>query len=434
MRLTDQEKAILEGKHGEARRIALLILADLGELFGAEEMMDISQVHIDSSAYMVDAGLEFAERVSELGGRVAVPTSLNISAIDLKRWKEYRVPPELLEKCRRMEKAYLKMGATPTWTCAPYQQGMIPRFGEQIAWGESNAIAFANSVIGARTNRYGDLIDICAAIVGRVPRFGLHLTENRKAEVLIRLAGITNEMFGDKAVYPLLGFLVGEIAGDRVSAIEGIPKNVDVDCLKGFSAAAASSGAVGLFHIVGVTPEAQTLEMCFQDTRPKAVAEISPKMIQDVEQRIWTAKGDKLDLVAVGCPHFSFMEFRELARLMEGKKVHSSIAFWVFTSRTVYGWVKSSGMLKELTDSGIMVFTDGCPLQIPKETWHFHVMMTNSAKSANYCYSQTGLDVAYGSLEECVDSAVRGKICRRILPWRKHLKDIVSYPVNVKGK
>lgn len=420
MRLTDEERETLEGKHGEARRIALSILTELGDLFGAEGMMAVSQVHIDSSVYMVDAGLEFAERMTELGGRVAVPTSLNISAVDLERWREYRVPAELLEKSRRLERAYLKMGATPTWTCAPYQQGMIPRFGEQIAWGESNAIAFANSVIGARTNRYGDLMDICAAIMGRVPRFGLHLSENRKAEVLIRLKDISGEMFDDRAIYPLLGFLLGEVAGDRVAAMEGIPQDVGVDSLKGLSAAAASSGAVGLFHIVGVTPEAQTREMCFQGRKPKEVVEISPRMVQDAEERLWTAKGETVDLVAVGCPHFSFMEFRELARLMDGRKVHPSIVFWVFTSRTVYGWVNNSGMLKDLTDAGIGVFTDGCPLKIPRETWDFHVMMTNSVKSANYCYSQTGLDVAYGSLEDCVDTAVQGKIHRRDSLWKRY--------------
>jgi hypothetical protein len=163
---------------------------------------------------------------------------------------------------------------------------MIPRFGEQIAWGESNAIAFANSVIGARTNRYGDLMDICAAIVGKVPKFGLHLNENRKAEILIHLNDFTDGMLADDAIYPLIGFLVGEMAGDRIAAIKGIPRNVKVDSLKGLSAAAASSGAVGLFHVVGVTPEAQTLEMCFQGIKPKEVLEIIPGMIQDAEDRL----------------------------------------------------------------------------------------------------------------------------------------------------
>jgi len=420
MRLTHQEQEILKGKHGEAQRIALSVLVDLGEVFGAQEMMRVSQVHVDMTIYMVDAGVEFAEHLADLGGKVAVPTSLNPSAIDLERWKEYRAPAKLLEKSRRLERAYLKMGAMSTWTCVPYQQGMIPRFGEQIAWGESNAIAFANSIIGARTNRYGDLMDLCAAIIGKVPKFGLHLTENRKAEVLIHLEEISREMFEDKAVYPLLGFLIGEMAGDRIAAIKGIPQDVTMDSLKGLCAAAASSGAVGLVHIIGVTPEAQSLEMCLQGTRPREIFQIMPHMIQDAEERLSTAKRDVADVIIVGCPHFSFAEFRELAQLMEGREVNSSVTFWAITSRAVFGWIRNCGILKDLTDSGVMVFTDVCPLQYPKETWHFNGAMTNSGKFANYCFSQTGLDVTFGSLEECVDTAVTGKLCRRESPWRKN--------------
>ncbi len=244
MRLTDEDKRILDGKRGEAARIALSVLVDLGELFGAAELMKVSQVHIDATLYMVEAGLEFAEKMVDMGGKVAVPTSLNPSAIDIQRWEAYRVPAETLSKHKRLEEAYLNMRAIPTWTCAPYQHGIIPRFGEQIAWGESNAIAFANSIIGARTNRYADLMDICAAIIGKVPKFGLHLTENRKAGMLIQLKDITGDMFADDAIYPLLGYILGEMAGDQVAAITGIPENVTTGNLKGFCAAAASSGAV----------------------------------------------------------------------------------------------------------------------------------------------------------------------------------------------
>jgi predicted aconitase len=395
MHLTDEEKSILDGKQGEAARIALSVLVDLGELFGAKEMMTVSQVHIDATLYMVDAGLEFAEKMADLGGEVAVPTSLNPSSIDLQRWKAYRVPPEVLSKHKRMEKAYLKMRATPTWTCAPYQHGIIPRFGEQIAWGESNAIAFANSIIGARTNRYADLMDICAAIIGKVPKFGLHLTENRKARMLIRIEDITSMMFEYEAIYPLLGYLFGEMAGDQVAAITGIPQNVKIDSL--------------LFHMVGITPEAQTLEMCLHGKKPENVYDITPKLIKKAEDRLWTVKRDTVDLVVVGCPHYSPAEFIRLVQLIKGKKVHSSVIFWVFTNRSVYAWIKDNGILANLTDAGIMVFTDGCPLQYPKETWHFSAAMTDSAKFANYCFSQSGLDAAYASIKDCVETAVRGK-------------------------
>ena len=419
MRLTNEEKSILDGKQGGAARIALAVLVDLGELFGAEELMKISQVHIDATLYMVDAGLEFTEKMADLGGKVAVPTSLNPSSIDLQRWKAYRVPPEVLSKHKRMEKAYLKMRATPTWTCAPYQNGIIPRFGEQIAWGESNAIAFANSIIGARTNRYADLMDVCAAIIGKVPKFGLHLTVNRKAKILLRLKDISAQMFENEAIYPLLGYLLGEMAGDQVATITGIPQNVKIDSLKGFCAAAASSGAIGLFHMVGITPEAQTLEMCLHGNKPEKVIDITPNLIKTAEDRLWTAKSDAVDLIVTGCPHYSPAEFNRLVQLIKGKKVHSSVIFWAFTNRSVYAWIKDNGILTDLASAGVMVFTDGCPLQYPKETWHFRAAMTDSAKFANYCFSQRGLDAAYGSLADCVETAVRGKICRRESLWRK---------------
>ena len=419
MRLTDEEKSILDGEQGEAARIALAVLVELGALFGAKKLMRVSQVHIDATLYMVDAGLEFAEKMADLGGKVAVPTSLNPSAIDLQQWKAYRVPPEILPKHKRMEAAYLKMQATPTWTCAPYQNGIIPRFGEQIAWGESNAIAFANSIIGARTNRYADLMDICAAIIGKVPKFGLHLTENRTARILFRLKEFSTQMFENEAIYPLLGYLFGEMAGDQVAAITGIPRNIKIDSLKGFCAAAASSGAVGLFHMVGITPEAQTLEMCLHGNKPQNVYDITPELIRKAEDRLWAMKKDAVDLVVAGCPHYSPAEFIRLAQLTTGKKVHSSVVFWVFTNRSVYAWIKDNGILTDLTDAGVMVFTDGCPLQYPKETWHFTAAMTDSAKFANYCFSQSGFDAAYASIEDCVETAVRGKICRSESLWRK---------------
>ena len=419
MRLTDEEKSILDGKRGEAARIALSVLVDLGQLFDADELMRVSQVHIDATLYMVEAGLEFAEKMVDRGAKVAVPTSLNPSAIDLQRWEQYRVPAEILPKHKRLEAAYLNMRATPTWTCAPYQHGIIPRFGEQIAWGESNAIAFANSIIGARTNRYADLMDICAAIIGKVPKFGLHLAENRKAEMLIQLKDVTSDMFANDEIYPLLGYLLGEMAGDRVAAVTGIPQDVKIDSLKGFCAAAASSGAIGLCHLVGITPEAQTLEMCLQGNKPQTVLEITPSAIRRAEERLMTVKNDAVDLVVTGCPHYSTAEFMRLAQLIKDKKVHDSVIFWVFTNRAVYAWIKNNGILSDLIERGVMVFTDGCPLQYPRQTWHFNAAMTDSAKFANYCFSQRGLDAAYGSIEACVETAIRGKIYRKESPWSK---------------
>ena len=419
MLLTRDDEAILEGNRGEASQIALSILVEWGELYGAEGMIAISQAHCDTGYFVSDAQLEVVERLADLGGEVAVPTSINPSLIDLKRWKEYRAPTDVSEKCLRLERAHQKMKVAPTWTCTPYQAGLIPRFGEQIAWAESNAIYFANSVIGARTNRYATMVELFAALVGRVPRFGLHVDQNRKAEAVIRLVGFTDKMFHDGALYPLLGFLIGEIAGDRVVAVEGLPRTVKTDCLKTFSAGMGTSGSSGMYHVVGVTPEAQTVDMCLHGVPAREVIEARPKMIQDLRQRVLPPNPNNVDLVALGCPHFSFGEFRELDRLMHGKRVRDSIGFWVFTSRAVYGWIENSGMVERLKKSGVTIFTDGCPLMIPHEPWGIHAIMTNSVKLAYYGYSQIGLHPTYGSLEDCVNMATGEKTAGRLFSWEE---------------
>lgn len=417
MHLTERDRGILSGREGEAARLAMQVLVEMGEAFAADEMIPVSQVHIDMTLYLVDAGVEFVERLADLDARFAVPTQLNPSSIDLQRCQELRVPAELEERSRRLERAYLKMGAIPTWTCAPYQQGLIPGFGEQVAWGESNAIAFANSVLGARTNRYADLFDVCAGIIGRVPRFGLHLEKNRKADMLISLTGFTPEMFISKAVYPLLGYVFGEIAGDRIAALEGVPNDVTMDDLKAFSAAAASSGAVGLFHLPGITPEAPSVAACF-DGQPPVPLHLTPQMVADAEARLTDSAVERPDLVVFGCPHFSLEEFTLLAGLLRDRLIQPSTTCWVFTSRTGYAKAEEHGLLQRLQGAGVSVFTDGCPLQYPVQNWNFRAAMSNSAKFANYCYSQTGLKVVLGSLRECVESAVSGRVYREVHPWQ----------------
>jgi len=416
MHYTQHEKEMLRGHHGKASKLAMTILSELGRIYKAKRMIKISQAHIDMTLYMVDAGVEFAEKMADFGGKFSVPTQLNPASIDLERHEQMRVPTELLEKSRRIEQAYLKMGAFPTWTCAPYQQGMIPSFGEQIAWGESNAIAFANSVIGARTERYADLTDVCAAITGCVPEMGLHLEENRKARILIKLEGFSQKMFDNSLMYPLIGFLFGEIAGGTIAAIQNMPLEISADQLKSFSAAAASSGAVGLFHVIGVTPEGLDIAMCFKHEKPEKIIIITPDMVKDAEKRLTQTTGLNPELIMLGCPHYSFEEFKNLSTLLGNRKINKSIRFWVFTSRKTYQKIKRAGVLDSLNAAGIQVFTDGCPLQYPQENWNFSCAMSDSGKFANYCFSQTGLEVIPASTESCVETAISGRI-RKIESW-----------------
>src|SRR5512143_998568 len=282
--LSPQDREMLHGAQGRAAQLAMSIVVRMAEVYGAESLMDISQAHIDSTIYLGDATLEFAERLAALGARVAVPTTLNVSGVDECGWKDWAVTPEWAAKAARQMLAYERMGAAPTWTCAPYQTSARPRFGQQIAWGESNAIAFANSVIGARTERYPDLLDICCAITARVPAYGLHLSANRVGEILLRLVDMPLEVQRDDTFYPVLGHLMGKVAQDRIPVVDGLAVEPSEDQLKALGAAAASSGTVALFHIVGVTPEAPTLEAAFQGRQPSREIEVTMRDLRSARR------------------------------------------------------------------------------------------------------------------------------------------------------
>ena len=268
--------------------MAMTILMRMAEVYGAEEMMPITQAHIDSAIYIGDAGLEFAERLVSLEAKVSVPTTLNVSGLDEHQWRAWNVPADWAEKAHRQMVAYEEMGCQPTWTCAPYQTDAAPKLGQQIAWGESNAIAFANSVLGARTERYPDFMDICAAVTGRVPAIGLHLVENRAGQLLMRLVDVPLQLQEDDSFYAVLGHLMGEVAGDLIPVVTGIEVTPGEDQLKALSAAASSSGAVALFHIVGVTPEAPTLDAALQGKDPEQVIEVTPQRLRPQKARSWT--------------------------------------------------------------------------------------------------------------------------------------------------
>jgi hypothetical protein len=419
MQLTDYENDMRAGALGEAPRLALEMLISLGDALGVERMVSVAQVQTDSGFYEGDAGLEFVEKLADMGAHVAVPTTINAAAVDLERGREYGVPEALREKCKRLEYAHRKMGAIPTWTCAPYQDGLTPRFGDAIAATESNAIAFANSIIGARTNRVGDLMDICAAITGRFPDYGLYRPENRKARIRVRLDPFTEESLRSSLVYPILGYHLGARIGTRIAVVEGIPTNIGVDRLKDLCAALASSGPVALIHLAGITPEAQAPERCCDAATTLDEFTVSPRDLVETEDDLWTTSTDALDWIAFGCPHFSMRECVRLHQLLNGRRVSGNVALTVFTSRSILQWLENMGLADQLRSSGVRFFTDGCLLGYPQEGSGINVMMSNSAKAANYVYSQSGCQAAIGSITDCVESAVAGRIVKCRSPWMK---------------
>ncbi len=410
--LLPRDRAMLDGELGPATQLAMSILVRMAEVWDAAELMDISGAHIDSTIYIGEAGLDYAERLASLGARVAVPTTLNVSGLDEAHWREWPVPADWAEKSYRQMVAYQSMGAVPTWTCAPYQTEWKPSFGQQVAWGESNAIVFANSVLGARTERYPDLLDICCAITGRVPAAGLHLTENRAGQLLFRLVEVPLAVQQDDTFYPVLGHLLGKVSGDRIPVVDGLGAGPTEDQLKALGAACASSGAVALFHIVGVTPEAPSLQAAFQDRTPQQTVEVTLDLLAAARRELTTAHGDRLDMVVLGSPHFSLAEFRQLATLLEEKHVHPGVQFLVTSSRGMALLARQAGYVDALERFGGKLTVDTCILASPMLPSEVKLLMTNSAKYAYYSPGLLGTQVTFGSLVDCVRSAVVGQVVR----------------------
>ena len=408
----------LSGQDGEASRFAMRVLHAMAKATGARRFIDVRSAHVDGCLYQGQVSLDFAERLSDGGARVVVPTTLNVGSLDLLHPELYRGPPQTARAARRLMDLYLSMGCAPTWTCAPYQlPGRRPAFGEHVAWAESNAIVFANSVLGARTDRYGDFIDICAAITRRAPAAGLHLDQNRVGGILFRLDRVSPALLHADVLFPVLGHLIGMESGSLVPVIQGLPPTTTEDQLKALGAAAASSGAVGLFHAVGVTPEAPTMEAAFGGRSPSRTLEVTPVRLAAARDALTTATGDRIDAVSVGTPHFSLDEFAVLTPLLDGVRLHPEVAFFVSTSRAVLAQVESRGWLPILEGAGVQVVVDTCTYITPILDPGRRAVMTNSGKWAYYAPGNIGVQVVFGSLGECVRSAVDGRVWRDEALW-----------------
>jgi predicted aconitase len=417
LELSSKDRAFLAGEEGPAAKMAMSILVRMANVFRVERLMDISAAHVDSPIYMGIATMEYAERLADLGARVRVPSTLNVSGVDEHGWQEWSVPAQIAENAGRQMAAYSKMGCIPTWTCAPYQTEHRPSFGQQIASGESNAICFFNSVIGARTERYPDLLDICAAITARVPARGLHLSENRKGTLLVDLQGIPDSLQDHDAFYPVLGHLLGKLDPDGIPVIAGLNAQLTDDRHKAICAGAASSGAIALYHVVGQTPEAQTLAEAFHNSAPPKTVRITMPDIRVAYGELSTSRGDQLQMVVLGSPHFSLNEFKVLAPLLRGKQCHPDVTFLVTCSRAVRMIAGELGYVEPLASFGGRITVDTCPLASPMLPDHIRSIMTNSAKYAYYTPGLLNADVAFGTLEDCVQSAVAGRIERDESIW-----------------
>lgn len=421
MRLTDYEKRMLDGQHGEMKQQAMQALYDLAVFYDVEEFVEVVGCHDDSTVYAGEAQVAFAEYLADHGAKFAVPTTTNATACDINLWNRQKHDIEVMAATRRIEAAHIKMGAIPTWSCAPYHVGVAPSFGQQFASAESNVICYYNSVIGARTNRYAGPLELLCGIAGRVPYFGLHVKENRYAEGLVKLGDdIKQEYFVEEDIYNLVSYSYGSIVADRIWALEGIPtKGITNEIMKQFSATAASSGGIALYHMIGVTPEAQTKEQAFGGKKPKEIVEIHLSDLAEAERQLTNPDVTEIDAIVLGCPHCSYNECAKVAELLRGRKIHDNVQFWLITPRSVAERIKDSGLYEQLIRSGVEIYSDGCILEYRNDKLGTRTMMSNSGKFDTYCFSMRGLQPVFGSMKECVESAVAGKVVREAKPWRK---------------
>lgn len=411
--LTSDERAMLGGEGGAGTQMAMEVLVAYASAIGAKSLIPIAGAHVDGCLYHGEAGLDFVDALVARGGRVRVPTTLNVGSIDLIHPERVKLQGEAREKPWRLMKAHEALGCVASFTCAPYQTLFRPRFGDHVAWGESNAIVFANSVIGARTNRYGDFIDLCCAMAGRAPAWGLHLDENRRGELLVMLSGFGDAIAPTDSLYVAVGLITGKAAGERVPVIEGLPPPENEDQLKALGAAAASVGSVGLFHVVGVTPEAPTTSAAFGGTTPAETLVITPADVSAALSRLSTVPdGAPLSALCLGTPHFSMAEWDRLELLLLAASPSGRTPIYVNTGRATLDRLREGGRLDRLTAMGVIPVVDTCTYVTAILEKLDHAVMTNSGKWAHYAPSNIGCTVAFGSLEECVASAVTGRVTR----------------------
>jgi predicted aconitase/predicted aconitase with swiveling domain len=416
--LRPADQAILDGQEGRARQVALQIVLRMARLQGATELIDVVQAHIDGCIYTGSASLRFAAQLRDWGGQVKVPTTLNSISVDQRRWRALGIDPAFGEPASALAQAYVDMGAQASFTCAPYLLDSAPKAGEDIVWAESNAVVYANSVLGAHTAKYADFLDICIALIGRAPKAGCHLIENRRATLRVQLPVLPAAP--DDAFYPLLGYLVGLLAGARIPVICGLESaQPSLDDLKAFGAAFATTSAAPMFHIVNVTPEAPSAQAALAG-RP---AEVEHQLTLDELRQAWheldSAPIPEVDLVALGNPHFSETECHVLAKLLKGRQRHPATAIVLTLGRAVSAKAERQGDLAVLADFGVTLITDTCwcMLEEPVVPVASRVIMTNSGKYAHYAPGLTGRLVHFGSLAACAEAACTGQASGRLPAW-----------------
>lgn len=402
IKLSKYDEELLSGKHGEAKELAMTMLVKLAKAFAVEEFVDIVSVQtISQFGELHVSGSCWVEKFACLGGECCVPTTQDPASIPYEVYQEMGYDEELADSQLKLQEAIIKLGQLPTWSCTPYYQGNTPRLGQNVAWAESSSVSYANSVLGARTNRTPAGIDLCAALTGRMPKYGLYLPENRQAGIKIILeAGELSDLD-----YNTLGIILGKVCGEKIPCIYGMPPAAKNDNLKQLGAAAASSGSVALFHAIGVTPEA-VLGDPFLGQQPAEEIVITRGMLEETQHGLSTPHPGTVDLVVVGCPHSSAAEVMEINRLMKGKKIKAPKQFWIYTTRETESLMERMGIAGQLKAAGARILSQNC-LMVGQLVGSYHTLMTNSGKFASYIPSEFDVELVYGSIKDCIEAVVQ---------------------------
>lgn len=389
--MTNAEERILSGENGEVMERLFRLLVQLGEIYGADRMIPVGSAQVAGVSYksIGDPGVEFLEDYAAKGAKVKIVTFLNPAGMDIEDWQKLNVPPGFAEMQLRIMNAFKKMGIVVSATCTPYLAGNLPRFREHIAWSESSAISFSNSVIGARTNREGGPSALAAALCGVTPNYGLHLDENRKPQVLVEV----DVKLEDSADFGALGYAVGKQVKNRIPYFKGI-KDADTDQLKALGAAMAASGAVALYHIEDLTPEAHLMEV-----KGLEKLSVSNKDVDETFSKLTTGK--EPDIVILGCPHSSLREIMTVSRKLEGKKLKKPL--WVCTSRMVKEAANRMGFTQTIEAAGGRVVADTCMVVAPIEDMGYKTTASNSGKAANYLPGFCKQNVIFGRLDTILE-------------------------------
>lgn len=399
MYLTREEKRILDGELGEGTQKALELLVAIGDAYDAEKMIPISRAHAASSGQEGD--LYFVELLASGGARCRAPTSTN-PVYDIKYFDSlFEVPKDEGEVARRVMEAYKRIGAILSWSCIPYMAENIPLYGETVAFSESSATPYVNSIIGAKTNREAAQSALAAGIIGKTPKYGLHIKENRRGTHFVKVETLLKDEFD----YTLLGYYVGKRIGYGIPVLSGITRQPSTEEFINFCAMSNVSGAISMFYIPGLTVEASTVEEAFQGDTPKDKISVTDRDLKQACEELQTASG-KIDFVMLGCPHYTLKQVEEVARLLNGKKIHKDVAFWLCTSATTRLLAERNGFVDIIEKSGGHVVVDTC---IDEPCWIAYknqVGMTDSPKCAYY---RRFKEAIVGRRQDCVEAAVKGK-------------------------